>query len=290
MKKLALVLLLSAFCGQFIANGKTVNMDLSVALKEKKVTMTAINTEGTFTGKSTKLTIRNITNDDLHIKVDLGIILQPVEPGYQPMVLAGEEMIVVQQSKENALNVSTFCGNAPLSCPTDSLRYFFSCVGSDTLVKILRFIKTNSLYDFLGQNAVWAITNGHTVGSVYDPERTARSLQFQDLICKVTGRNKAEYYTVSNFVQRPAEPAYIPKPLKIIANFEILLDSPKTLTLGVFDASGKMIQPVFENQTFPHAGHRFGVEFESADVPSGYYYIRLQEGEKILKEKKVQVD
>jgi hypothetical protein len=290
MKKLCLIVLLSTACGPFIAIGKVVNMDLSEAVKDKKVTMTAVNTEGMFTGKSTKLSIKNTSSDDLHLKVDLGIILQPVEPDFQPLVLAGEEMLVVQSSKEGEIMVNTFCGNGPLHCPNPNLQYFFSCVGSDTLAKVLRFIKNNSLYDHLGQKAVWAITNGYNIGSVYDPAREAISIQFQDLICKVTGRTKADYYTVSNFVERPAQPAYIPKPLMIIANFEILLDSPKTLTLGVFDSSGKMIQPVFENQFFPHAGHRFGVEFESADVPAGYYYIRLKEGEKILKEKKVLVD
>jgi hypothetical protein len=265
-------------------------MDLSEALKNKKVTMNAVNLAGRYTGKTTKLTIKNISSEELHLKIDLGIFLLPDTPGFQPMVLAGGEMLVVKPSKEGDIMVNTFCGNALFSCPDVNLHYSFGYIGSDTLIRILRFIKTNSLFDFLGQNAVWAITDGHYIGSVFDADREALSKQFEDLICKITGRNKADYYTVNRVVEQPSKPAYIPKQLKIIADFEILLDAPNTLTLGVFDSSGKVIQPVFENQSFPRAGHRFGVEFESTDVPAGKYFILLKEADKILQQKMVRVD
>ncbi len=90
--------------------------------------------------------------------------------------------------------------------------------------------------------------------------------------------------------QVPNQPAYVPKVLKIYAEFEIILDAPKTMTLGIFDSVGNMAQPVFENQEFPKRGHRFNVEFEATDVPAGKYYIRLKEGGKILQEKMVKVE
>ena len=290
MKRLAFFLLLSLYFLQNTTTAKTVSIDLSDAINNKSVRMSAVNFKGAYVGKTTRLHITNLSENTLQVKVNLGVILAPENPYMQPMVLAGEEMLVVQPSKDGDVDVNTFCGNAPFSCPGTGSNYYFSRVGSDTLVKVLRFIKTNSLFDYLGQDAVWVITNGNYVGGVYDRDREVLSRQFQDLICKLTGRNKADYYTVNTHVEIPAQPAYVPKPLKIIANFEILLDEPKTLTLGVFDSAGKTIQSVFENQTFPHAGHRFGVEFESADVTSGKYYIMLKEGEKVLQQKMVKVN
>jgi hypothetical protein len=89
--------------------------------------------------------------------------------------------------------------------------------------------------------------------------------------------------------QIPDQPAYVPKPLKIMATFQQILNAPKTLTLGVYNDKGEMIQKVFEQQEFRAAGHEFGVEFEAADVPAGTYAIRLTEGSTILQEKKVVV-
>ncbi|MCW3120865.1 MAG: hypothetical protein JWQ38_357 [Flavipsychrobacter sp.] len=289
-QRIMLIFLFSCFAIPVIATPKLLHMNLSEAIKSKIVTMDAVNTEGGYKGKTTKLTVKNTTESILQLKVDQGIILKPDDPKYQPLVLAGEELLVVQPYKEGAVDVNTFCGNSPKSCPSTNLHYSFLQTGSDTLIKVLKFIKLHSLFDYLGQDAVWVITNNKSIGRAYDESRETISKQLIALLCTATGRGKPEYYTVGRHVEIPDEPAYVPKALKIIANFEVLLSEPKVLTLGVYDSAGKMIQPVFEAQSFPRAGHRFGVEFESADVTAGNYFILLKEGDKILKEQKVHVD
>jgi hypothetical protein len=85
-------------------------------------------------------------------------------------------------------------------------------------------------------------------------------------------------------------PAYVPKPLKIVATFRLITQDTKRLTLGVFNDAGAVVQSVFEDREFPATGHEFGVEFEAADVPAGFYYIRLKEGDTTLEEKRVKVE
>ncbi len=288
MKKLLLFLvLLPAYSHCF---AEIVKIGLSEALKTRMVVMEAVNTAGAYKGKTTKITLTNNTANPLQVKIELGTILRPDDSFYQPMVLSGEELIVLQPMKKNEADVYTFCGNSPRSCPSRGSHYSYMGMGSNALIELLRFVKSHALYDYLGQDAVWVITNNHSIANIYDADREALTKQLIDLLCKVTGRPKPDYYALVNHIEVPDQPAYVPKPLKIIANFEILLDTPKTLTLGVYDEQGKMIQPVFENQEFKRAGHRFGVEFESADVPSGNYHIMLKEGANILQKKTVHVD
>lgn len=287
MKNLLFIpLLFITLSGMSASNKKT----LSEALKDKSIQLSAVNTEGQYNGKTTKLLITNNTKSVLQITVDLGTILKPEEPRYQPMLLAGEEMLAVLPHAQGELMVQTFCGNAPKGCPRKDLAYSFDRVAGDTLVKVLRFIKTNSLFDFLGQHAVWAITNGHELNGIYDPSRDAVSKKLIELVSVATGKPKPEYYALIPNEQNPNSPAYDPKVLRIYAEFEVRLDAPKTLTLGVFDSTGAMAQPVFENQEFGPRGHRFNVEFEAENVPVGKYYIRLKEGEVVLQEKMVKVE
>ena len=288
MKKLvALILLAFVPC---LAWSTVVKMNLSDAIKDNSVKLEAINYEGGYQGKTTRLQITNTTKSVLQVKVNLGIILSPDDSKCQPMVLAGEEMLVVSPSKTTEVIVETFCGNAPLHCPSKGLHYSFSHTGSDTLVKVLRFIKTNSLYDGLGQSAVWAITNNSPLSDIYDVEKEAISRQLLEFVSTVTGRPLPDYYTMHSISQVSGAPAYVPKVLKIIANFEVSLETPKIMTLGIYNDKGDMIKKVFENQEFAALGHRFGVEFESSDVPAGKYYIRLKEGDAIIQEKMVKVD
>ncbi len=266
-----------------------IKKDLSDAIKDNSIKLDAENM-GSYTGKTTQLKLTNLTKTVLQVKVNIGVILKPEEAEYQPMVLAGEEIIVVMPSSTASIEVMTFCGNSPKWGPSKGLHYSFSHLASDTLMKILRFIKTNSLFDDLGQHAVWAITNKHDLSQIYDPGRDVLSKKLIELVSQNTGRPLPSYYTMVADNQVAGQPAYVPKTLKIIAEFEVLLEVPKVLTLGIYNEEGKMIQKVFEQQEFSAMGHRFSVEFEAENVPAGMYYIRLKEGDKITQEKMVKAE
>jgi hypothetical protein len=273
------------------ATAKTLKVDLTEALKSNTVKLEATNFAGMYQGRTTKLTIINTSKSVVELKVDIGVVLKSDRAGLQPMVLAGAETITLMPKTTGQVDVQTFCGNAGGSCPGKDEHYTYSYTMNDSFKMVLQFIRDHSLYDHMGQNAVWVLTNQHNVGSVYDPNRKDLSKELQSVICKYARRPKAVYYEVTAPPQQiPNEPAYVPKTLKILAEFEIILESPKTMTLGVYDEKDVMIQPVFEDQTFPVNGHRFGVEFEAENVVPGKYYIRLKEGSTVLQEKMVEVN
>jgi len=280
-----LLLFLMPYC----ATAKVVKASLSDAIKDRSVSMDAVNFEGRYKGKTTNLKIANNSKNDLDIKVNPGIFLEPDDSNCQPMLLAGGEQLTIKAGTTREIAVMTFCGNAPKNCPGKDLHYSFSHVGNDTLIKVLEFIRANALYDFLGQSAVWVITNGHSLTNLYDDARQGTAQALMEYILKLTGGKRPEYYAVEQSNEAPGQPAYVPRPLKIIAAFELRLDAPKTLTLGVFNDKGEMVQKVFENKEFFATGHRFDVEFEAADVPPGKYYIRIKEYDQVLQEKMVEV-
>jgi hypothetical protein len=282
-------LLCTLICSCFAAFAGYTRMNLSDAIKQKVVKLDAIN-NGSYQGKTTTVILTNLQKKSLQIKVDIGTVLAPDDAKNQPMILAGEEWIFLQPSGNGETQVQTFCGNAPLACPGKQHHYSYAGLASDTLTKVLVFIKTNSIFDELGQSAVWAVANNMSLSEIYDRTRPELARNLLDLVCKVTGRPLPEYFAVSAPTsQVPGEPAYTPKVLKIVASFRIILEAPKTLTLGIFNESGEMIQKVFEDKEFPRLGHEFGVEFEAADVLSGKYYIRLKEGATVLQEKMVEI-
>lgn len=273
-----------------LSQSATVKKSLSDAIKDNSVSLRAVNFAGRYQGKTTKLVITNNTKSVLQITVNLGVILKPEDSVYQPMVLAGEEMLAVLPKATGEIEVQTYCGNAPLHGPRKDLNYSFSYLSNDTLVKVLRFMKTNGISDYVGQNAVWALTNHHDLSSVYNPDMDGLSKKLIEYIVSVTGAPRPLYYTLAPNEQVSDAPAYVPKILKIFAEFEIRLEAPKTLTLGIFDQEGNMAQEVFTNKEFGKMGHRFNVEFEAENVPAGKYYIRLKEGDAVLQEKMVKVE
>ncbi len=265
-------------------------IDLSATVADGSVKLAAVNFAGKYIGKTTRLTLTNTTKQIISVTIDAGVILKPVMVKDQPMVLAGGEMVTISAGRSAEVEVQTFCGNLSAHCPTKNGVYSFQNKGSDTLVRVLQFIQTHKLYDGLGQSGVWVVTNNAPIDDVYDSENKPLSASFVEHLCKVTGRPKPEMQRQVRYAEEAGAALGTPKALKIYAEFEVLLESPKTLTLGVFNDKGEMIQKVFEDQQFGRAGHVFGVDFEAADVASGSYYIRLKEGDVVMKEKVVRID
>jgi hypothetical protein len=162
-------------------------------------------------------------------------------------------------------------------------------VGSDTLIKLLQYVKRNAMVDDLGQAAVWVLTNNHTLNNVYDPYRDMASKKLIDFLVTLTGLAVPEYYVINQLNLEGGGPIYAPKTLKIFAQFEHVLSEPEKLTLGVYKEDGTMLQSVFENRNFGKGAHRHRVEFEASGVQAGNYFIKLMSGQTILQEKKVLV-
>ncbi len=267
------------------------NLKISDAIKNKVIKLTAINTLGQYSGKAIKLTATSVRKekDSLNLIVDIGIILKPADSAYQPMILAGGDTLLMEPNKAAEISVYVFCGNSSRHCPSKNLHYSFGWIGSDTLVKVLRFIRDNNLFDYLGQSAVWTITNHHSLSSVYDPERDLISKKLINAICAVTGSAPPDYYTQHPNIETPGTTAYSSKTTGIIAQFTVKLTTSTILTVGVYDINNRYIENLIDRKMFSAGAQTLNVRFDPEPYGAGKYYLRLMNPEKTLQEKKVEV-
>lgn len=272
------------------ASANVLRMDLKAALDNHLISVSATGSGQSYRAKGLNLKIVNKSGSSLILKTDLGLIFRPADTTYQDLVLAGEEMITVAPFKEATAPVQTFCAKSQAAAPAKDLVFSFHKAGDHKLVQVLQYIKRSFLFDDLGQSAVWVLTSGHDLSTVYESNREQASLKLIDQLAAITGLPKPDYYRQYKLDPTATGPVFQPKNLKIIARFEHKLEAPVKLTLGVYNEAGDMIQPVFENRTFGKAIHRFGVEFEATNAAPGTYYIRLKEGTTVLQEKSVRVD
>lgn len=287
-KRVLLSMLFTMLCISSIAAPPT-RLNLSKAIQQHIVTVKAEATGNSYLKQGLKLTIKNTGSLTYLLVMDNGVVFTPDSAGFQPLLLAGEETLMMQPLKEGTVNVQTFCANSDARAPIKGLSYNYGYKSGDTLVRLIDFLHKNRMYSDLGQSAVWMFTNGHSFSTVYDASNEFVSKKLQGYIITLTGRQLPEYYVQSSTSSESGQPVYNPRVLKIYASFEEKLSEPKKLTLAVYNAAGEVIQPVFENRNYGAAGHRFKVEFEAKGVDPGEYFIRLSEGETILKETVVEV-
>ncbi len=288
MLRTLLFLLLAACCHRPAA-AAPLRVPLSTAMAKNLVGIKAVATDKSYRGKGLRLTVTNKSGSALLLTADQGLIFSPEEKAQQDLVLAGAEVLSIAPFKEGAIDVQTFCAEATDNAPSVGQAYTFSRAADTTLVKVLQYLKRNFLLEELGQSAVWVVTNGYNPSTAFSSARDLQSRKLVDFLVSVTGRPADAYYAQYGQSTTPDQPVRAAKPLKIVADFTQRLEAPKTLTLGVYNSVGEMVQKVFKDQVFGRAEHRFRVEFTARDAAAGAYYIRLSEGATTLRETSVEI-
>ncbi len=268
----------------------TTSVKLSEALKNQMVKMEARSSNGRYMGKGAILTITNISGGKLDVTVDQGIILKPYVPSIQPLILAGTETITLKAREKGELEVNVFCGDAPKACPIKDLPYTYLNIGSDTLLKVLEFINKNAIYDYLGQCAVWAVTNkDHSLMGVYDKDRDQLSRELIGITSAATGKPQPTYYAINEKNETPAQPAYQPKIVKLYVPLDFTVPADTVVSVGIYDKKGKLLNNVIERKKLQAGKQSLMPEINAERLERGKYFIRVTDPGRTIAEKEVEI-
>jgi hypothetical protein len=263
---------------------------LRAAMDKGLVRVSAISTGAIYNGKALKLHLVNTSHDALQVTVDPALIFRPFDSACQDLVLPGSEMLALAPGASGELTVQTFCGKASAAAPRGGVSYRFKAQGDSIMIHVLQFIKKQQLFDGLGQSAVWALTDHHNLEGIVDPARPKVSADLLALMVKLTGWPAPEYFKVYKLNTEAGQPVFQKRVLKIVAKFDWALPESRKLTMGIFNEQGKEVQSVFKDQQMAEGGYKMQVEFEAEGAPAGKYYMRLKDGERVMKEVRVVVD
>lgn len=259
-------------------------------MEKGMVRVAAISTGKVYHGKALKLQVQNTSGERLELSVDPALIFKPDDKDYQDLVLPSEEILAIAPGGSAEIEVQTFCGRMHASAPTAGLNYKFWKQGDSNLIKVAQFIRKHQLYDYLGQQAVWAITDSTALEGVIDPNRPKQSAEILALLVRLTGRPTPEYFRLYKLDTVAGEPVFKKRVLKIITNLEWKLAGPASVSLGIYNQTGDLVQGILDNEPMKRGGYKMMVQFEAENAPRGHYYLRLYNAEKMMLEKTITVD
>jgi hypothetical protein len=288
MRSLFTLLLLMALTA--VSHAAVQKSGLKAAMDKGLVRFAAVSTGETYNKKALKLRLVNNTRDALQLTVEPALIFRPADSSYQDLVLPGQEMLALAPGASGDLVVQTFCGKAQASAPGAKLEYHFRKQGDSVMIKTLHYIREHGLYDALGQQAVWVLTDNHSLEGIIDPARPKESNELLALMAKLTGKPVPAYFKHYKLSTVAGQPVFEKRLLKIVANLEWRLEQPKALTLGIFNSTGDLVQGIFEEKKMTPGIFKMQVQFEAEGAPPGKYYMRLKDGDALMKEIMVVVD
>lgn len=263
---------------------------LTAALRAGLVEMRAGSNGNSYYQKAMQLELHNTTRDVLHLTVDPALIFTPQDTAYQDLVLPGSELLVVQPGKTLSSAVQSFCGKAHAFAPGASLPYNFTKQGDSQMIRVAQYIRKRKLHDALGQAAIWALTDHRNLDGIYDPGQPKESADLLAFMVKTTGWETPDYFKVYRLSTEVGMPVFQKRKLEIISNFELRLEQPKMLSMGVYNSAGKEVQVAFKGQQMRPGTYKLTVRFEAEGAAPGAYFLRVTEGAAVLREQQVVVE
>ncbi|MEO6831257.1 MAG: hypothetical protein ABI378_03270 [Chitinophagaceae bacterium] len=279
------LLLLVPFSGNAL-----IKKGLKQALGEGFVNLEAMANGNSFMGRPLKIRIKNRTSEALRIAVEPALIFRPSDTNFQDLITSGNEVFAIAANATTELELGTFCGKAYASAPDNGLDFRYVGQADTTMQKLLRYIERQKLHDFLGQQAVWVLTDFHGLEMVYDPARPNESRALNEFVQKLVGGTKPSYFKIYAIDTTAGQPAFVNRILKIATQMEWKQPRAATLDLSIFNDDGKVIQTVFAKQEMKKGSYKINVEFEGEHAPKGKYYLRLKEGDNVLEEQEFTLD
>jgi hypothetical protein len=287
MRSLSLIVIMVALA----ATGKaSISTGLKAALEKGIIKVSAITTGRVYHGKALRLQLSNTTHEQLQVTIDPALIFRPDDKAFQDLVLPAEEMLTIGSGATALIDVQTFCGKLHAAAPGANLSYKFWKQGDSNLIRVARHIRKNNLYDYLGQQAIWVITDGNDLSGIIDPGRPKQSADLLALLAQLTHKPVPEYFRLYKLDTVAGQPVFRKRVLKIITDIDWKLERPAAINLGIYNATGDLVQGVLDEQRMQRGSYKMQVQFEAENAPAGSYFMRLRRDDVLIKEVKVVLD
>lgn len=256
-------LLISA-CITFSLSAFSAPVELVEALRSKRVAIEA-QSEGASGPASLRLTVTNL-RDAIQLSIPAGWIFTAQDSTEQDLVVTRGMMVSLDKGAKRTVHLDAYCINAGKISPNTDAPYRSKGLAEGPLLGLARYIHHNKPESI--QSAVWAVSDNHSLASIHDPGL----VKFTAELLKMP---VPEYRIRNGYSPEPGGPAYRFDPLSVEGNFEHRVETTKTVSFGLYNEAGVMVEPLFENKEWAPGRYRFEFEFRISGLEPGEYAVKL---------------
>lgn len=148
---------------------------------------------GKYSGRSVKLAVTNTTNRSLKLLIPGGTAYVPGEDGEQTLIQLEPEYLVLEPKATKTHMIAAFCSEASDMSPSEGGKFKISKCSNKKLNEAIAYLKDKNVDKSTFQDAVWAITDNHSVSNVQ--ASNPQTQEFRKYLATLTGQEDTWYTT-----------------------------------------------------------------------------------------------
>ena len=259
-------------------------VSLEEAVKKGFVNL-IIKSKGGYLGEVIEMKVKNTSNRPLDVKLETGRKLDSKNNNEQDILVTKPEEFSLCSNQTKTIKVTGMCCQAHNLCPHENADYSIGRMADSNLIKLATFIDQNKYYaNFSAQQAVWAVSDNNSLGSITDGNRTVVET-LRRYVSKLTGKVIPPYEV--SYV-RNSEREVQGRARTIDGTFDYALPVNAHVTIGIYDENGVLVQALFQNIEHQRGNYKLYFTFRTLNLPSGVYYAKMKTNGSVGKEMKIE--
>jgi len=251
---------------------------LKNALSQRLVECTATSNGG-HSNESVIFSITNKTNKAYRLKIPAGTTFQPADNGEQTLIQLEDDFIVLEGNQSSSKNLSAYCTEASDRCPTASSTFSLASNETPQINKLIQHIKANKTNSHNFQDAVWAITDNHSISNIYHEGDDAKKLR--EYLSELTGQENPWYNSPHEYEVQ--EDRTIRRNVKeIVGEIAFTCKPGTTIFEDICKADGTIMFSHENRNKPPHGNVRYEFKLKVTNWPQGDYYINIRSTEETI--------
>lgn len=254
-------------------------ISLADAIKNKMVTATYVGA-GTYTGNSIKIEATNLQDKKINISIPAGTMFKPSDDGMQNILVTQEQILALGSKEKKSTLLRGYCCEAHDGAPSKDIDFTLSSNKDPKMGMLFAFLKGKPIPDAAQQEAVWCISDGHSVSDIYAPKMESVK-PLREEVCKITGQKDTWYSTPKNHsVDANGNISHVTTEVSGLIKFKAL--KAAKIHNEIHDATGKLvIKNPNEFDVKPgNIEYEFGIKVQGWQ--KGTYYVEVYENEKVV--------
>lgn len=279
LSKTILLVTSTFICAYSFNNSTRETITLLEGINNKKIEVKATS-NGRYKGKSVLLNIQNTGSKSIHVTIPAGTIYRPENPDEQPLIQLEEQLYTLEPHQKSDFTIAAFCTKSKKLTPTEDNQFEIAKSNDVKLQKLIEHIVNNKIDQSTYQDAVWAVTDNHSISNIYSDQQTIQS--FRAFIAELTGQKNVWYDSHQNYTVDEQRNIHR-ETIQISGELTFGSDGKPPIHQEICNKDGILI--VKTNKTTPHKSNNLSMYFSIRvkGWEKGNYYVRIMQGEKEIK-------
>lgn len=276
--KIAVLLIVLGLFSAFSTSTKTTNelVEISIfdAIKAKTITATLFS-NGKYSGNSVDVKIINLTSQPMKLIVPAGSKYSTDNEDEQTLIQLEDQFIALQPNQTYTGKVAAFCTEASDRCPTTASAMKLTKNTNPKFTALSEYIKGKIIDKSTFQDAVWAISDGHSVSNIAAEDQASQD--FRKKVAEITGQKNPWFSSPQN-VTIDDRGNFNMETVLIAGQLEFLCTKGTMVHQDIYKANGEAVLISDKTMQARYGDVRYRFQIRVTGWEKGEYYIKLHDG------------